>query len=212
VRSKFRRRLLEWAAKPGNLRDFPWRRTKDSYQLLIAELFLRRTNAKAVSAVFQEFISKYPTLDDFALAPDSELRDVGGKLGLYWRAANLTALAKCVRETIDELPTDIEDLEGLPGVGPYVSRAVAINSCGAKTIAIDVNVVRVLCRYFDIRPSDGLRRNKDFQAFADSFIELESSRIFNFALLDFAASVCRAKRPACAGCPMSKSCKFALKG
>ena len=62
----FQQQLLIWAEQ--NLRDYPWRRTKNSYNILVAEFLLQRTDADTVAPIYEAFLTQYPTLEKLALA------------------------------------------------------------------------------------------------------------------------------------------------
>lgn len=201
--------LMRWAA--GNLRTFPWRETSDPYELLIAEVLLRRTNARAVQPVYENLLSIYPTLKSFSRADPEQLKMIAHSLGLTWRSENLIDLSsRFIQER--NVPVDLEGLLSLPGVGPYVARAVLVNAYDSRTVAIDSNVVRVISRFVGIRMSDGLRRNRAFQELCDSAVPEDKPRIFNYAILDLAASICRPAAPKCCECPLKDQCSFAHEG
>lgn len=211
-KSSFTRDLLDWWSAPGNQRQFLWRQTNDIYQLLIAELLLRRTNAPAVEPVYREFLEKYPSAERFACADPAELSILVRRLGLNWRAENLVSLSRDFRLNGWRLDASVDELARLPGVGPYVSRAVLLCAAHQQSVPVDSNVVRVLCRYFGFIESDSLRRNKAFQRFADSLLPTETlARMFHYALLDLAASTCRPANPRCETCPLHEVCKFRKK-
>lgn len=208
----FNRLLLRWCAKEDSLRTYPWRETADPYRLLIAELLLRRTNAPSVVPVYTAFIRKYPDLSSFCNATPNDLQDIMSPLGLQWRTENIIELASFLaNRSRKSIPESIKELMELPGVGPYVARAVIVNSRNVTLIPVDTNVLRVLGRFFGIALSDKFRRNPIFQSFADSLIksiEHQQAREFNFALLDVASKFCRASIPKCDYCPLVSTCKF----
>jgi len=204
AKETFSKLLLRWWRQSG--RDFRWRQTRDDYELLVAELLLRRTNAHAVEPVYDLFLGKYPKLPAFVRAKPADIRRIINPLGLAWRAENIVILAKHLKQHNLQIPTTIHQLQGLPGIGPYVARAVLINADGLRVIAIDTNVVRVVCRYFGLPEADSLRRHKGFQAFADSLVRHSLPRQLNYALLDLASLICRPKRPHCHICPLSANC------
>lgn len=208
-REFFSDQLVIW--ERASARNFSWRGTRNPYQVLIAELLLRRTNAKSAEAVFNEFIRKYPTLDEFKYAKERTISEILYPLGLKWRAKNVFALAQLVKaRNLKAIPLEIQQLKSLPGVGDYVSRAVLINCADHRIVAVDNNVVRVVCRYFGIVESDSLRRQREFQSFVDSLIGRNDARLLNYALLDLASGVCVSTAPKCPECPLQSRCKFAI--
>ncbi len=185
---------------------FLWRQASSTYELLIAEVFLRRTNAASVEPTYRNFLSHYPTIDEFAQARKSVLLLLVRRLGLNWRADNLVSLSEYFRTNGTYIPLSIDELERLPGVGPYIARSVLINVAGHHAAAVDSNVVRVVCRIFGYSEDDRLRRNQKFQNFVDDLVPKVAVREFNYALLDFAAIQCKKERPLCFGCPFNETC------
>lgn len=205
----FSKVLVSWFQTSGHSRSFSWRKTSDAYRILIAELLLRRTNARSVEQVYKDFLECYPNLTRFGAAKRSELQRLLFPLGLRWRTDNIVDLANVVKNgSLEDVPSELSELKRLPGIGDYVARAILINAFGARIVAVDNNVVRILCRYFDIAVSDSLRRNAQFQDFSNELLGQYDAREFNYALLDLAATVCTARKPKCEICALRKGCVF----
>ena len=201
--------LLRWRDS-GNARVFPWRSTLDPYILLMTELMLRRTQAPQVTKVQSRFLGKWPDLNSFLSAKDSELLIALAPLGLKWRAHNFAQLRDELRK-LQQIPLGYAGLTKLPGVGDYVASAVLCFSGAEARPLIDVNTVRVLCRYNGLPINDHTRRESSFRRLA--FETMPQDRIdcadYHYALLDLAALVCIAGTPKCAQCPLNGSCHFA---
>lgn len=200
--------LLAWWTL--NQRSFKWRTCEEAYEVLIAELLLRRTNAKAAQKIFLEFLKHFPTAEEFSRGDARKIEELVLGAGLNWRAQNIVSLSKYFAENGTDIPADIIQLQQLPGIGPYVARAVSINCYGLKAVAIDSNIVRLLCRYMGIKINDGLRRNNEFQKHADNLVHKDSARSVNYALLDFSAAICTPHNPKCDVCPVASKCKTFL--
>jgi A/G-specific adenine glycosylase len=192
----------------ANARHFNWRHTSNPYELLIAEIFLRRTNARSAHRVYQEFLLNYPTVESFTGAKESKVQESIASLGLSWRTKNVLELSEYLKETNEVIPTTLEGLSELPGVGPYIARAMLVNLYGASYVAVDSNVVRILCRFFGFVEDDRLRRHRKFQVFADRLVVGVDSKELNYALLDFAAAICTRVSPKCSSCVLNTKCAF----
>ncbi len=196
----FRDRLMRWSE--GRLRSFPWRDPDASrYEVFIAEMFLRRTRAEVVADVLPRFLRRYPDLAALQTATEADLAELIRPLGLQqMRARALTEIA----DRVEELPTAAAELRALPHVGPYVANATVCFADGRPTAIVDRNVDRVYGRYLGDRwrgaDPDGQ------QAIAAAMLDEAAPRRYNLALLDFAAAVCTARSPACAGCVMADRC------
>lgn len=204
----FRQRLLKWGR--ANFRDFPWRSESNLYRILITEVLLKQTDAAKVIPVRDEFFNKYPTCHELANASLRHLNVLLRPIGLNnQRAIQLLALGVALRNSSTTL-TSKDDLQGLPGIGPYASAATACFAFGAPEPALDVNMARIVSRIFGITPARGeLRRNRIIRQLAKQLISVRSARNLNWALLDLGALVCRPK-PMCEACPLEGRCKYAL--
>lgn len=197
-----RAKLLVWWQ--FNSRDFPWRHNRDPYRVLIAELLLRRTQAAQVVPVYSRFLKVYPTLRRLAEARPQRIRTLLRPLGLRWRAENVVRLSRAVEDV--DLRT-LRTLRKLPGVGDYVEAAVRCFAGGHAVPVIDTNTARVAVRLFGIHARGEPRRDPLVRQFLERVVRCDNPRNVNWALLDFAAQVCRARIPICSRCPLSKMCQ-----
>lgn len=206
----FRRALQKWHLQ--NARQFPWRQRDDPYGIVVAELLLRKTTATQAANVYAAFVTAYPTWDALACAEVDDLKDLLRSLGILDRARLLRQLAiQVVNELGGRLPADAQLLLRLPGVGPYTANAVLAFAYGKDVALVDSNVIRVLGRVFGWR-SQKQRPHQDHYlwARAQSLIPRSGSRAYHFALLDFAALVCKARAPQCPECPLAQDCQYQL--
>jgi DNA (cytosine-5)-methyltransferase 1 len=202
--------LLTWFA--GNQRSFPWRETTDPYRVMVAEKLLQQTAAtnKVVTA-YMEIVEHYPDIESLAKADVKELRRTILPLGFLYRANELPRLAKeiIIRHS-GQLPDDLNKLLSLPGIGDYAARATLSFAFGKDVPIVDTNVARWLYRLYGIKKPfpNNPARNKELLTRAASLIPLGNSRNFNLAVLDLCASICTARRPDCARCPVQRSCSY----
>src|SRR4051794_5516319 len=96
---RFRDSISRWSA--GNGRDFPWRETRIPYRVLMAELMLRRTQARQVRPVYEHFLNLFPDVRALSMASDDEIYEVLSPLGLHWRIPSFRALARSILENHD---------------------------------------------------------------------------------------------------------------
>jgi A/G-specific adenine glycosylase len=171
-----RGQLLDWYAEHG--RDLPWRRTRDPYAILVSEVMLQQTQVPRVVPQYLTWLERWPTAEMLAAAPRSEVIRAWQGLGYNRRAVNLHRAAQTVAAS--GWP---DDLIELPGVGPYTAAAVACFAFGRDVLPEDTNVRRV-------RERTGL-------AFDAGCAQ---------ALMDLGATVCLARVPRCAVCPLASGC------
>jgi A/G-specific adenine glycosylase len=204
----FQRRLLAWFRRNG--RDLPWRRTRDPYRILVSEIMLQQTQVERVREYYGRFLRRYPTVRDLAAARPSQVRESWDGLGYYARARNLQAAAqRVVQAHAGRFPRTLEELRALPGVGRYTAGAVASFAFDQPAPALDTNVRRVLSRVFvRRRPASAAALDRRLWALAEAAIPKGEAWAFNQALMDMGATICTARAPKCAACPMRSICAF----
>ncbi|MCL1463318.1 A/G-specific adenine glycosylase [Argonema galeatum] len=143
----FRRKLKAWAKQ--NMRNFPWRKTKDPYAILVAEFLLQKTNADTVAPVYQRFMERYPTLSALAAAPPEDVTMLLQPLGLAFRALRLRQSTQLILKNYrGKIPKTEAQLLELPGVGKYTARSICAHAFGQRKAVLDTNVARILERFF----------------------------------------------------------------
>jgi len=203
--SIYRSRLKEWGE--DNLREFPWRETRNPYHLLMAEFMLIRTQAKQVVPVYREFLERYPSLDDLSAATREDVADILQPLGLSWRIDRVCETAQVLRDKFDgEVPRSRESLTSLPGVSQYIAAAVRCFSYGKPEALIDTNTVRITGRLFGLEIKSSSRRNSRFQCLISDLSDPDEPRLYNFSMLDLGAKICTSRSPDCPSCPLTALC------
>ena len=207
--TKLRAYILGWAKE--NTRSFPWRNIEcGSYEIMVAELLLKRTTATAAARTYKPFLTKYPHVEALAQATEEELCQDFKSVGLYaQRARTVAKLAQHLMGIEGGiLPNTLEKLAVVPSIGDYSARAILSFGHGIPVAVVDANVKRILQRVFEQRiPAKA--NLMLFQEIADSLVHQKEHRQFNFAMLDLGALICRPSRPLCNRCPLAKICDYA---
>jgi A/G-specific adenine glycosylase len=196
--ARVHRRLLDWYA--ANHRDLPWRRTRDPYAILVAEVMLQQTQVDRVMPRWYAWLERFPTIASLAEASPADAIRAWQGLGYNLRALRLHGIARQTVADFDgRLPRDIAGLLTLNGVGRYTAGAVACFAYDQPVAMVDTNVRRVLSRVFRVAPSS-------VEALADSVVPPAAAYAWNQALMDLGATLCRAQRPLCLVCPLVAEC------
>ena len=205
----FRMGLLEWYQQHG--RRFPWRRRSASnYNKIVAEVLLQRTRAETVARFFPTFVSRYPSWRELAMANENELFAVIHPVGLWRkRSISLMSLAREMVKRNGRFPKDRENLESLPGVGQYIANSIMLLCHNRTQPLLDINMARVMERYFGPRTLSDIRYDPYLQRLARVVVDCPEAIELNWAILDFAAGVCMARRPRCTQCNLASECRFA---
>jgi len=203
----FPKLLIKWYRENG--RNYPWRTSRDPYKILIAEIMLQRTRADQVKPVYLEFISKYPNTRELNKAPEKDIREYFGRLGLLWRAKLVKSLAKeLVNRFSGKIPQSRDLLLPLPAIGEYIADAVLCFGYGADVAVVDANVCRIIKRVFGLVAKGEARRDRSFKRLAQEMVSSGKADEFNWAMIDFAALVCTPSSPKHSVCPMNEFCSY----
>lgn len=202
---EFVRQLLWW--HQANSRAYPWRDTRDPYEILIAELLLQRTRAEQVLPVYRRFLARYPRPDR---APDKQvLAQLLAPLGLPTRVDRIHAILRRLHDECGgEIPRDPGQLSRLLGPGStYVRDALLVMAYGERVVPVDRTVARLLGRFFlGYVPQPGRpHSNREILELAAAIAVKGSPRNLFLALVDFAALVCK-PRPVCTNCIVKPGC------
>jgi A/G-specific adenine glycosylase len=168
--------LLAWYETSG--RDLPWRHTRDPYAILVSEVMLQQTQVERVIARYLRWLERWPTATALAGASRADVIREWQGLGYNRRALSLHRAARSIAE--HGWPGDLTEL---PGVGPYTAAAIRNFALGDDILPVDTNVRRLLAR------TGGRFSGRSAQA-----------------LMDLGATVCLARIPRCAVCPLAADC------
>ena len=201
--------ILRWYRRHG--RTLPWRSTHDPYRILLSEIMLQQTQVHRVLGVYPRFLAQFPTLRSLARAQQRDVVMAWRGLGYNNRAVRLHRLSVIVtREHGGRFPGDLETLLTLPGIGRYTARAILAFAFRRPVPVVDVNIRRFLSRRFwRLQSPAATRREAEIWKIADSALPETRAYDWNQALMDLGATVCTARRPACAFCPVRRGCPSA---
>jgi A/G-specific adenine glycosylase len=205
----FRKALGEWFSGEG--KDYPWRRTRDPYAILVSEMMLQQTRVAHVlgKGYFTRFLEAFPDVKSLAAADDSRLLKAWEGLGYYRRARMLRATAAAVlNDHRGIFPDDEAALLALPGIGPYTAAALLSFAFGKPSALVDGNVHRLLSRLMDdAAPIDSSATRKRHTEWARALCDPENPRRHNYAMMELGQTICRPGVPRCEVCPVAKFCK-----
>ena len=199
--------LLRWYA--AGHRDLPWRRTRDPYAIWVSEIMLQQTQVTTVIPYYERFLVRFPTVAALAGAPLDEVLALWQGLGYYARARSLHAAARGVCEIYGGLiPRERAALRALPGVGDYTAGAILSIAFGLDEVAIDGNVVRVLCRLFDVAEDPARSATRTLlRRHAQGLLPSGQAGDYNQAMMELGATICLPKAPQCLLCPLAPYCR-----
>jgi A/G-specific adenine glycosylase len=210
--SRVRENLRAWYA--GGHRDLPWRADGDPYRILVSEMMLVQTTVAAVTPYFHRFLARFPTVESLARAPEQDVLKAWEGLGYYRRARQLHAAARAI---VDEhggtIPSGLDALRSLPGVGRYIAGAIRSFAFDLPAPIVEANTQRVLARLLAWEGEIGTPATTDrLWLAAERLVPEQSPGLFNQAIMELGATVCTPRPPSCLVCPVSAECAARERG
>ncbi len=205
--------VLDWYL--DHKRDLPWRRPGTTpWGVMVSEFMLQQTPVARVEPVWLAWMAQWPTPSALAAAPRADVLRTWGKLGYPRRALRLhAAAAALVDQHGGSVPSDVDALEALPGVGSYTARAVAAFGFGLRCPVVDTNVRRVVARAVHGAGDAGPARVKADLADVDALLPAgPTAATVSIGLMELGALVCTARAPRCTECPVRAVCAWQANG
>lgn len=202
--------LVKWSE--GQYSHLPWREKRTLYKTLVSEIMLQQTTVGTVLNHFERFLTEYPTIQALADTTEEQVCISWKGLGYYRRARNLRNLAiQIVDIHKGKIPTKLDDLLKLKGIGPYTANAIVSIGADKKALAVDANLERVLSRFYGYETPKGLAlQKKIWSDFEQKKILAEmdgmSARALNEAFMDLGRIICQARKASCLLCPLKNGC------
>lgn len=205
--------LLDWYDQ--NRRVLPWRslphEPSNPYKVWLSEVMLQQTQVPTVIPYFNQFIERFPTVQDLANASLDEVLLLWQGLGYYRRAAYLYQTAHILAST-EEWPQNPEELRKLPGIGPYMAAAIAAIAFNRPAVPVDGNIRRIFERLFNFYDQPLSAKLKNAQNIAKRWSQSlpTTTRWGDFAqgLMDLGSIICIPQTPHCDQCPLAAACCY----
>lgn len=207
MKQPFTRKLMLWNRRT-NRRSMPWKGETDPYKIWLSEIILQQTRVEQGLKYYHSFVTQFPTVQHLADAPDEKVFKLWEGLGYYSRCKNLLDTARQIQKVYrGEFPKRYDELRQLKGIGPYTAAAISSFAFNLPYAVVDGNVQRILSRYFGISaPIDNGKGKAIYQALADVLIDNKKPALYNQAIMDFGATVCKPQNPLCEECVQRFEC------
>ena len=193
-------------------RDLPWRRTRDPYAIWVSEVMLQQTRVETVEPYYRRFLERYPDVSSLATASVEEVLAVWSGLGYYRRARQLHKAAAQIQLGGD-FPKTMEELQKLPGIGPYTAAAISSIAFDVPVAVLDGNVERVISRQQTLDgPLRSAAGKRALLAAAQTWIDPKRPGDSNQALMELGATLCSPRAPRCPSCPVASTCGALARG
>ena len=186
-----------------------WLEYETAWQLLIATILSAQCTDARVNLVTRDLFQKYTCLEDFAKADLKELEQDIHSTGFYHnKAKNIIACADLlVNEYGGEIPSEIEDLVRLPGVGRKTANVIRGNIYDIPSIVVDTHVGRISRKLGLTKNEDPVKVEKDLE----KALPKDHWILWNIQIIAHGRSVCTARNPKCDDCFLNELCPAAKK-
>ncbi|MGH8776683.1 MAG: A/G-specific adenine glycosylase [Jiangellaceae bacterium] len=204
--------VVSWYER--NARDLPWRAPdRTPWGVLVSEFMLQQTPVSRVEPVWRQWLARWPAPADLAAEEPAEAIRAWSRLGYPRRALRLHAAARSIVERHSgEVPSALDDLRALPGVGDYTAAAVASFAFGQRHVVLDTNVRRVLARATGGTALPPASITTEERRSADALVPDDGAATWSVAVMEIGALVCTAHAPRCTACPIADRCRWRLAG
>ena len=183
---------------------------KNAWQLLFATILSAQCTDARVNIVTKQLFKDYPDLKAFANASYGEMEEAVKSTGFYKNKARaLVDSAKMLLEKYGgEVPSDIDELTKLPGVGRKTANVVRGNVFGIDSIVVDTHVKRVSRRLGLTKEEDPVKIEFDLY----KAIPKDHWTLINLQFIAHGREICDARKPLCETCFLKDCCEYAKKG
>jgi A/G-specific adenine glycosylase len=165
-------------------RDLPWRRTRDPWRILVSEVMLQQTQIPRVIGRYETFLEAFPDPSSAAHSPLERVLALWQGLGYNRRCLGLKRAATEIMDRFEgAVPSTVEDLESLPGIGPYTARAVAVFAFDQPVALIETNIRRTFIHWFF--PGRVAVRDRDVMPLVERTMDRRHPREWFNALMDY---------------------------
>jgi endonuclease-3 len=177
------------------------------FQLLTATILSAQTTDENVNKVTPALFAKYPTAHDLAQADPEDVERIVFTTGFYRsKAKNILGMARALDDQYDgEVPTELEDLVKLPGVGRKTANVVRSVAFDLPGLPVDTHVGRLSRRLKLTNETDPVKAELEL----NGLVPPEERGRFSLRLILHGRAVCDARKPACGRCMLADLCPSA---
>ena len=192
------------AEYPGTARELCALRHDSAYELLVATILSAQTTDERVNSVTPALFARYPKPADLAAADPAEVEKIIFPTGFFRaKARSLVGMASALEERFGgEVPSRMEDLVTLPGVGRKTANVIRSVGFGEPGLPVDTHVGR-LSRRLGLTPADDpVKAEHDLNA----LVPAAERGAFSLRMILHGRRVCVARKPRCEVCVLNDYC------
>ena len=192
--------------RPTALKNLQIQEDGDPFKILIGTILSARTRDEVTTAVIKALFSRFKNPDELSRANISDIKKLIQKIGFYnVKASRLKEVSQLIIKKYNgEVPSNLEDLLTLPGVGRKTANCVLVYGFKKAAIPVDIHVHRISNRIGIVNTKNPEETENVLQKSIDKKYWIRVNETF----VTFGQNICLPIRPKCNVCQLTKMCKY----
>ncbi|MGA8737843.1 MAG: endonuclease III [Nitrososphaeraceae archaeon] len=195
--------------RPTALKNLQIQEDGDPFKILIGTILSARTRDEVTTAVIKALFSRFKNPDELSGANLSDIKKLIQKIGFYnVKAARLKEVSQLIIKKYNgEVPSNLNDLLTLPGVGRKTANCVLVYGFKKAAIPVDIHVHRISNRIGIVNTKNPEETENVLQKSIDKKYWIKVNETF----VTFGQNICLPIKPKCNVCQLTKMCKYYAK-
>lgn len=195
--------------RPTALKNLQIQEDGDPFKILIGTILSARTRDEVTTAVIKTLFSRFKNPDELSRANLSDIKKLIQKIGFYnVKAARLKEVSQLIIKKYNgEVPSNLNDLLTLPGVGRKTANCVLVYGFKKAAIPVDIHVHRISNRIGIVNTKNPEETENVLQKSIDKKYWIRVNETF----VTFGQNICLPIKPKCNVCQLTKMCKYYAK-
>lgn len=192
--------------RPTALKNLQIQEDGDPFKILIGTILSARTRDEVTTAVIKALFSRFKNPDELSKANLSDIKKLIQKIGFYnVKASRLKEVSQLIIKKYNgEVPSNLDDLLTLPGVGRKTANCVLVYGFKKAAIPVDIHVHRISNRIGIVNTKNPEETENILQKSIDKKYWIRVNETF----VTFGQNICLPIRPKCNVCQLTKMCKY----
>lgn len=192
--------------RPTALKNLQIQEDGDPFKILIGTILSARTRDEVTTAVIKALFSRFKNPDQLSRANLSDIKKLIQKIGFYnVKAARLKEVSQLIIKKYNgEVPSNLNDLLTLPGVGRKTANCVLVYGFKKAAIPVDIHVHRISNRIGIVNTKNPEETENVLQKSIDKKYWIGVNETF----VTFGQNICLPIKPKCNVCQLTKMCKY----
>lgn len=192
--------------RPTALKNLQIQEDGDPFKILIGTILSARTRDEVTTAVIKALFSRFKNPDELSRANLSDIKKLIQKIGFYnVKASRLKEVSQLIIKKYNgEVPSNVNDLLALPGVGRKTANCVLVYGFKKAAIPVDIHVHRISNRIGIVNTKNPEETENVLQKSIDKKYWIGVNETF----VTFGQNICLPIKPKCNVCQLTKMCKY----